>query len=177
MLYLSYVLPKMTYGEEMFTVPSKKGSPTSGIGAKKLDVVQNAALATITRCCRLSPSLALSVLTGVPPLAIRRKERQINLWAQFQHNPDNPARRIYKDKWEAKRQFKKGFETGIVKNTQDLLKEINLNETMITEKILTRDYWNLPLVDIDISLSKNIDKSTTLAKQCRCYSQIIIESE
>ena len=167
MLYLSYVLPKMTYGEEMFTVPSIKGSPTSGIAAKKLDVVQNAALATITRCCRTSPSLALSVLTGVPPLAIRRKEKQINLWARFQHNPDNPARHIYKDKWEAKRQFKKGFETGIVKNTQDLLKEINLNETMITKKILTRDHWNLPLVDIDISLSKNIDKSTTLAKHCK----------
>ena len=167
MLYLSYVLPKMTYGEELFSEPKRKGSPTSGITAKQLDVVQNTALRTITRCCKSSPSLALSVLTGIPPLAIRRKEKRINMWARFIHNPDNPARDIYTDKWEAKNKSSRGTETGIVKNTLETLNELNISKDMVALKIKTRDYWNLPKPDIDTSLSKIIDKSTTLAKDSR----------
>ena len=167
MLYLSYVLPKMTYGEELFSEHKRRGSPSSGVTARKLDVVQNMALSTITRCCKTSPSLALSVITGIPPLEIRRKEKRVNLWARFQHNPDNPARDIYYDKWEAKTIMNRGFETGIVKNTLETLSGMELTENMVAQKIKTRDFWNLPKVDIDISLSKIIDKGTTLAHQSK----------
>ena len=174
-LYLSYVLPKMTYGEELFTEHKRKGSSTSGVTARKLDVIQNMALSTISRCCKNSSSLALSVLTGIPPLAIRRKEKRVNLWARFIHNPDNPAREIYNDKWEAKNILNRGLETGIVKNTMESLKEMKLRPQMVAKRIKTLDYWNLPTVDVDTTLTKSIDKANTPAEDCKQITQQYIE--
>ena len=61
----------------------------------------------------------------------------------------------------------RGFETGIVKNTLETLNGMELNENMVAQKIKTRDFWNLPKANIDISLSELIDKGTTLPLQSK----------
>ena len=104
--------------------------------------------------------MGMSVLTGIPPLSIKRKEKRANLWCRIVHNPNNPAREIYSKKWETdKRSHRKGKETGITRNTNNILDKMNLQAHMIAPKTNKEDYWNLNTINVDIELSKQINKT------------------
>ena len=69
--------------------------------------------------------MGMSVLAGIPPLSIKRKEKRANLWCRIVHNPNNPAREIYSKKWETdKRSHRKG--KGIVSMMVNVT--LNLNQ-------------------------------------------------
>ena len=159
-LYQNYVQPKMSYGEELFEEQIKRGQVVGKAAQTRLDRVQNRALETITRCVQGTSALAMSILTGILPLAVKRKEKRINLWCRLIHNDKNPAREIYGKEWVThKRSNRQGKETGISRNTTKVITEMGLHENMVAQKINRCDYWNLGNIEIDTSLSKTISKS------------------
>ena len=159
-LYQNYVQPKMSYGEELFEEQIVQGQVVGKSAQLRLDKIQNRALETITRCIQGTTTMGMSVLTGIPPLSIKRKEKRANLWCRIVHNPNNPAREIYSKKWETdKRSHRKGKETGITRNTNNILDKMNLQAHMIAPKTNKEDYWNLNTINVDIELSKQINKT------------------
>ena len=147
LLYKNFVLPRMSYAEELI--------PEKTCAIRKLDVIQNKALRLITKMPKATPVKALTAITKIPPLSIRRKEKKLAFWARVTHNPGNPAREIYINQTSIDKD-----DMGIGPDTQQLITLLKLGNTEITKKIKLIDSWNMKGLVIDTSLKEHIKKQS-----------------
>ena len=88
LLYLCFVLPKCSYGEEIYSQ-----APNSYFNS--LDTIQNKALKLISKNLKKTNTEILHIINQIDPLPIRRIKKQLNLMTRFKQNLTNPARNIF----------------------------------------------------------------------------------
>ena len=156
LLYKNYILPKMTYGEELF-----HHAPKSQLNI--LDRLQNTALRNITGLRKATKTEILHLVAGIDPLHIRRTKKQLNMFVRIFRNNKNPARNIYKAaNWKGLEVNHRHENNSVVANTLKNKKLIKLYNKDIS--LVKNNYpeWTLKDPKIDVSLTKVIDKKTTL---------------
>ena len=159
LLYKNLIRPKLEYCQEVYD----QGNKTD---LEKLDKIQNAALRIITNAPKHTSNIGLSIVTGIEPLEVRRKERIVNLWARVIQNPNNPAREIYDENVRKTNQGKRKKSTkkpkpGIVETTQNLLKHMTINKNHIS-LLKTPDFdCNTTDINLDKQLTKELKKNET----------------
>ena len=154
LLYLCFVLPKCTYGEEIFSQ-----APNSYL--KELDIIQCKALRIISNNLKKTNIDILHVINQVDPLTIRRLKKQINLLTRFKRNKNNPAGNIYSkvspafsQKFNSIGYNKKNF----IDMTLKHMEINNLSGDMIAFYPKPIPLWTLEEISVDISLANVIDK-------------------
>ena len=159
LLYKNMIRPKLEFCQEIYDQGCKKTLGT-------LDLVQNAALRIITNSPQGTCNIGLAVATGIEPLEIRRKETIVNLWARIKTNPKNPAGEIYKEKIHKTRRARKRKKPkiGIVETTQNLLKNMTINENHVTELKIPEIEADTADIRIDKELTNVIKKNDTPAE-------------
>ena len=165
LLYLNYILPKFTYGEELFDTVAKSN-------LKLLDAVQNQALRLITKVIKHTKSELLPILARIDPLSVRRIKKKVNLFVRFNQNMNNPARKIFKklrveDTSVNRLGRKPSFTNSTIKNVS-LCK---IETSMISSIPKPIPLWTYEEMDIDISLTNCIDKKTSNSKYMKETSE------
>ena len=155
MLYRNYVLPKFTYGEELFDL-----APKSIL--KKLDYVQNQALRIITKTLKPTKTILLSILAGIEPLYIRRIKKKVQFYTRIIHNKNNPTNDIYKKiKPKINKTNRLGKRDTLVDSTFRHLETCNIDFNDIATKPDPYPIWSQNNLDIDIYLSSIFNKKET----------------
>ena len=154
-IYRNYILPKMTYGEELFDLAPKKYLNT-------LDRIQNQALRNISGLRKSTKIELLHIITNIDPLHIRRKKKKLLLFTRFIRNKNNPAGKLFKQKNND--QNDRNDTQSLVNSTLMLKKKIGFFQNTI--RFLDNPYpiWKLDEIKIDIGITKQISKKTT--KEC-----------
>ena len=146
-VFKGYILPKITYGEEIYHNAAKSH-------LNNIDKLQNQGMRLIAGVPLSTSSMALSVLTKIPPAYLRREERLLHLWKRIAYNPKNPANSVYETELSLTTEYKK---TPFVVTTKRLLEEIGIDKDSMIK-------LNFPItlehkqIDIDTSLTKLISK-------------------
>ena len=154
-LYLNYILPKFSYGEELFDSASKTH-------LQKLDVIQNQALRIISRTIRTTKTELLPILTKVDPLYIRRKKKKLNLFVRFTQNTENPTRDIFhKINIQDKSVNRLGKRESMVDDIINLQHICKINRKMIAELPKPIPLWVMNPLNIDTCISTKIDKKSS----------------
>lgn len=163
LLYKNLILPKMCYGEELF--PDNKKTTAM----KDLDEIQNKALRIITNSPSSTSTACLEQITKIPPLDIRRTNSRLNLWARLKYNKNNPANAIYdiKDSPVSNHRIEKTLRDGVAASTIKHLKTSKIDQRKLSTHTILPNFWTYKKVNIDLSLSKFINKKTTNETVCR----------
>ena len=161
LLYLNYILPKFTYGEEVFSLASKSN-------LKMLDIIHNQALRLITKTIKTTKTELLSILANTDTLEVRRTKNKVLLFSRLALNVENPANKIFKkNKIKDPGINRLGKRKSFVQSTLEITKLCNIKKTMITSYPKPFPLWTLDQMNIDTSLSTIINKkksSTALMK-------------
>ena len=160
LIYRNLILPKMTYGEEFYD----QGTKTQ---LDKLQRIQNSALRMIVKAPQCTGNLALSVLTKIPPLAVRRAERKVKLWARIMHNSGNIARQTYNDRDLKRTGQHLNTKNGIVESTHHTLETLGIREDQLAKSPPQRPLWTLNNINIDLTLKEKISKKTLSTKEMK----------
>ena len=154
-IYKNYVLPKFTYGEEIFDQAAKTN-------LKILDYIQNEALRIITKTVRHTKIELLHALSGIDPLEIRRSKKKLHLYARFTLNKTNPANKIYKKTNILDQGLNKlGKNKSLVDSTLKLIEQCEIDHSNISKYPEQFPLWILDEMQIDTTLSNIIDKKTS----------------
>ncbi len=129
MIYKNFMLPKVSYGEEIYHTGSKAG-------LLKLDRLQNAAMRQIAGLPRATHIKLLEILTGNMPLSARREVSLCKLWTRFRANPENPANEVFENIPES---VDKRHTARI---TMDLVRDLKLNSLNLVTKVPPPIDWN-----------------------------------
>ena len=163
LIYKNLILPKMTYGEEFYD----QGLKTQ---LEKLQKIQNSALRMIVNVPHCTGNLALSVLTKIAPLAVRRTERKVKLWARIMHNPGNIARETYKDRNVKLRGKHTDARNGIVESTHNILQTLGIKEEQMTRSCPQQPIWTLNKMKVDLTLKDKIKKKAMSPKEMKAIT-------
>ena len=99
-VFKGYILPKITYGEEIYHNAAKSH-------LNNIDKLQNQGMRLIAGVPLSTSSMALCVLTKIPPAYLRREERLLHLWKRIAYNPKNPANSVYETELSLTAEYKK----------------------------------------------------------------------
>ena len=168
-LYRNYILPKMTYGEELFDLAPKKY-------LNILDKIQNQALRNIAGLRKATKTELLHLITKIDPLHIRRKKKKLELFTRFVRNRNNPAGDIYKT-MKANQIRNPNIKPTLVSTTIELKKQIKLHKNNIQQINKHYPEWKLPEMHIDIELAKKISKKETQKTSMKKISVEYIENK
>ena len=156
MILKNYILPKMTYGEEVFDTSSKSNLLI-------LDRVQHIVLRNICRARKSTKVEILHYLTGIDPLHIRRMKKKVNLFSRINHNLKNPAIEAYNKVREPSNHY--GYKMkNLIDTTLEIVEKIGFSKEMIMKKKIPYPLWTLHCMQIDTQLALKISKKNDEAK-------------
>ena len=163
LIYKNFILPKMTYGEEVYHTGLK-----TELG--RLDIVQNKAMRLIAGMPKGTAVTALQWMTDTTPLNLRREFNLVKLWTRFQHNPENPANDIFENI------PKKMDEKSTVKIAKKSIKKTGLTGQKLTKIVTEEPVWAYERPIIDRMLEKEIkNKSSIGTEEIKNYIDITYE--
>ena len=158
LLYKNYILPKFTYGEELFHL-----APKSHLDM--LNKIQNQALRNITGIRKSTKIEIVHLIAGIDPLHIRRTKKQLHMFVRFFRNKKNPARDLYKStNVSNKSQVDNSSLTFNTIKNKKIIKLYNKDIQCIGP---IAPSWKFKRPKIDVNLTNAIDKKTTDKKEMR----------
>ena len=152
LIYKNYILPKMTYGEEVFHTGME-----SELG--RLDLIQNKAMRLVAGMPKGTAVTALQMMTDTAPLNLRREYNMTKLWTRFQHNPENPANDIFEN--IPKKMDKKST----VKIAKKTIKKTGLTGQKLTKIVTEEPVWAYKRPNIDRTLEKDIKNKNNIGTE------------
>ena len=118
----------------------------------------NQAQRIITGTTKRTRTECLNVLAGEQPALNKLENAKLRFWARKTCQDGNIAGQVLNDPSYMKNKSKKGRDIGVVKNTNILLKELDISKDQAAPFVLEKKKENNPSIKIDKSLTGQISK-------------------